>query len=634
MFGSNPASTAQTFGLGATPAASTGFGFGQANTNTNTGLFGAQKPTFNAGTAFGAQQPSTSTTGFTGFGQAGGTSLFNQPKPQTGFGGFGQPQAQTTPAVSFGQNSLFGNTAQPSGGGLFGGSNTNPGGLFGTTNNAFGGGNTSLGFGQQQPSLFGAQQHNQQQQAAPEIHQRILSLTTNPYGDNELFKGLKPSIGVSDDTLKVTNPATQKALLESTSNFKVSPNSTSRIKVKPISGVVTKKSLFDGLEEYDASLEESFSLKVNPKRLIITPRVSLNTSKPLDETPIFSKTREYPKSTEKENDAPESFRNQIPMLQPFSDEQDSSRRVSWLRTVNPRARPGLREPTSDTTINQLYSAPSIEQEAPPSQADTSIQDRSGVNETFRLNDDAHSEGDISIVGGSDEPHPTGIILRRIGYYTIPSLDEIASDFKDADGRYVVPNFTIGRHGYGNVYFDEEIDVTGLNLDEICHFRFKEISLYQDDDNKPPIGTELNRKAQVTLDQVWPFDKTRHEPIKDPERLELMNYEAKLRRSCNSRNAKFLEYRVESGSCVFKVDHFSKYTLDDSDDEDEVEPRVDPKKAKMIPNGKKLENGKEVTTILSASEGMIRLRQQESTYFLGQHAGQRSFQPCKFDFKAI
>lgn len=513
---------------------------------------------------------------------------------------------------------------------MFGGTSTNTGGLFGNTNNAFGAGNTSLGFGQQQPSLFGAQQQNQQQQVAPEIHQRILSLITNPYGDNELFKGLKPSIGVSEDTLKVTNPAAQKALLDSTSNFKVSPNSTSRIKVKPISAVVTKKSLFDGLEEYDASLEESFSLKVNPKRLIIKPRVSLNTSKPLEESSILSKTREYPKSTEKENDAPESFRNQIPQLQPLADEQDSDRRVSWLRTVNPRARPGLRETVGDSTINQMFSSPSEEQENPQSQADMSLMERSGINDTFHINDDALSEADISVIGGSDEPHPTGIVLRRVGYYTIPSLDEIIKDFRDADGRFVVPNFTIGRRGYGNVYFDEEIDVTGLNLDEICHFRNKEISLYQDDDNKPPIGTELNRKAQVTLDQVWPYDKTTHEPIKDPERLELMNYEAKLRRSCNSRNAKFLEYRPESGSCVFKVDHFSKYTLDDSDDDDEIEPRVDPKKAKLMANGKKPENGKEAATIAAASEGMMRLRQQESTYFLGQHAGQRSFQACEFE----
>lgn len=637
LFGSNPTSAAPTFGLGAAPAASTGFGFGQTNTNTNTGLFGAQKPTFNTGaTPFGTTQPSSSTTGFTGFGQPGGTSLFNQPKPNTGFGAFGQPQAQAQPAVSFGQptGGLFGSTMQPTGG-LFGNSNANSGGgLFGNTNTGFGAGNTSLGFGgSQQPNPFGGQQQAQMQQAGPEIHQRMLSLTSNPYGDNELFKGLKP-LGLSEDSLRVTNPAAQKALLEATSNFKVSPNATSKIRVKPISAVVTKKSLFDGLEEYDASLDESFSLKINPKRLIIKPRTSLNTSKPLDASITLNKTRDDPKIFEKENDAPEIFQNQISMLPP-PDEQDTDRRVSWLRTAPSqgiRSRPKIRESGGDSTFTQLYTGVNKEQEVlqEPDQ-DTSLSHSiSMIDETFHSNDDANSELDMSVYSGSAEPHPSGIILRRAGYYTLPTLDEI-KEYRNSEGRYIVPNFAVGRRGYGNVYYDEEIDVTGLNLDEIVHFRNKEINLYHNEDNKPPVGQELNRKAQVTLDQIWPYDKTTHEPIKDPERLEIMGYEAKMRRICEKRQTKFIEYRPETGSCVFKVNHFSKYTLTDSDDEDgDNEPRTDPKKAKLVGNlvSKKLENGKEVNSITAQSEGMKRMRQQESTFYLGQHAGQRSFQPCE------
>lgn len=622
--------------MGATSTPATGFGFGQ-NTNTTNSLFGAQKPAFNTGAApFGATQPSTSTTGFTGFGQQGGTGLFSQSKPATGFGAFGQPQTQTTQSVSFGQNpggSLFGTNSQQTG--LFGNSNPNPGGLFGGNNNAFGGGNTGLSFGNQQPSLFGGQQQNQVQQAAPEIHQKVLSLCINPYGDNELFKGLKPIGGASEDILRATNPAAQKAFLESGNSFKVSPHAGSKIKVKPINAVASKKSLFDGLEEYDASLDESFSLKTNPKRLIIKPRVSLNVSKPNNDeqsVSMFNKTHEDPRIATKENETPNSsFRNQIPLVQPAVDEEDSDRRVSWLRTAPSqgiRPRPKLREAGGDTTYSQIIQGgPNKEQEVVQSQPESLS---NSLNETFRSNDDVHSEVDLSIISGSSEPHPTGIVLRRAGYYTIPSLDEI-TEFMDTEGRCVIPNFTIGRRGYGNVFFDEEMDVSGLNLDEICHFRNKEIILYQDDDNKPPIGEGLNRKAQVTLDQIWPYDKTTHEPIKDPERLEALGYEAKLRRICEKRGTRFLEYRAESGSCVFKVDHFSKYTLSDSDDDGEGEPRADPKKAKLIANGKKPENGKEVSGIMPPSEGMVRLRQHEPTYYLGQHIGQRSFQPCKCEW---
>lgn len=181
--------------------------------------------------------------------------------------------------------------------------------------------------------------------------------------------------------------------------------------------------------------------------------------------------------------------------------------------------------------------------------------------------------DISLI--ETEPHPTGIILRRPGYYTIPSLDKLV-DYIREDGSCVVPDFTIGRKGYGNVYFGEPIDVAGLDLDDLVHFRHKEVIIYPDDDKKPPIGNGLNRKAQITLDQVWPHDKTLHEPIKDRDRLEAMNFEGKLRAACDKHDTRFVEYRPESGSWVFKVDHFSKYGLDDSDEEDNFTEAKKPK----------------------------------------------------------
>jgi nuclear pore complex protein Nup98-Nup96 len=70
-----------------------------------------------------------------------------------------------------------------------------------------------------------------------------------------------------------------------------------------------------------------------------------------------------------------------------------------------------------------------------------------------------------------------------------------------DGSCVVDNFTVGREGYGNVFFPDSFDVADLNLDEIVHFRCKEITLYPDDERKPPIGCGLNSRAQVTLDRV-------------------------------------------------------------------------------------------------------------------------------------
>ncbi|CAG5118198.1 unnamed protein product, partial [Candidula unifasciata] len=164
------------------------------------------------------------------------------------------------------------------------------------------------------------------------------------------------------------------------------------------------------------------------------------------------------------------------------------------------------------------------------------------------------------------PHPTGITLTRPGYYTVPSLDEMI-DLIDENGNCLVEDLVIGRVGYGNVFFPGVTDVTGLNLDEIVHFRRREVVVYPDDDKKPPLGQGLNKKAEITLDCVWPSDKSTRSPIKNPDRLKLMNYAEKLEETAAKIGGKFIDYRPETGSWVFQVNHFSKYgLLDDSDEE--------------------------------------------------------------------
>lgn len=206
--------------------------------------------------------------------------------------------------------------------------------------------------------------------AAPtgSIHQHILSLASNPYGDNPIFKDLKPNIGVSDDSLKATNPAAQKAILESSSQFKISPHSASKtLKVKPIGSAVSKKTLFDGLEEYDSSLEHSFSLKTNAKRLIIKPKaspsVTAGNSSFRDDSLATNANIINNSFLEKENDPinlnKESFNNEIPLHQ--NDNQvDNGRRVSWLQT-NSLNRFRRTEPVSmDNTIKELMTKDKID----------------------------------------------------------------------------------------------------------------------------------------------------------------------------------------------------------------------------------------------------------------------------------
>ena len=98
------------------------------------------------------------------------------------------------------------------------------------------------------------------------------------------------------------------------------------------------------------------------------------------------------------------------------------------------------------------------------------------------------------------PQPAGVKLRRAGYYTIPSMSEL-STMVDAEGNLNVENFTIGRQGYGNIFFPGMTNIKGMNFDDIVFFRHKEVIVYPDDSKKPELGQGLNKKAQVTLDKV-------------------------------------------------------------------------------------------------------------------------------------
>uniref|UniRef100_UPI00358ED8AF nuclear pore complex protein Nup98-Nup96-like n=1 Tax=Myxine glutinosa TaxID=7769 RepID=UPI00358ED8AF len=154
--------------------------------------------------------------------------------------------------------------------------------------------------------------------------------------------------------------------------------------------------------------------------------------------------------------------------------------------------------------------------------------------------------------------PAGIVLTRERYYTIPSLEELS--LLTADGHCIVENFTIGRTGCGSIYFPGPVDVTGLNLDTIVRIRRRGVVVYPDETTKPPCGMGLNRPAEVTLEGIWPTDKTSREHIKCPERLARLRFADRLEDATRRQGARFRDYRPETGSWIFEVTHFSTYTL--------------------------------------------------------------------------
>ncbi|XP_055851042.1 nuclear pore complex protein Nup98-Nup96-like isoform X2 [Episyrphus balteatus] len=197
-----------------------------------------------------------------------------------------------------------------------------------------------------------------------------------------------------------------------------------------------------------------------------------------------------------------------------------------------------------------------------------------------------------------EENPIGIKMTRYGYYTIPSLDNLKYFISD-DGACIVPTFTIGRKGYGKVCFNNEVNVTGINIDDLVHFRNKEIIIYPNENgNNTTIANDLKKcDALVILEQVWPLDEATHEPIKDPQHLDKIKYEDKLRLACHKNDIHFVEYHPETGSWLFKMKQFTKNNINcwnEEDDEDVSQnnqcPIGTPETMKLQPTKKAEEQG--------------------------------------------
>ncbi|XP_076223449.1 nuclear pore complex protein Nup98-96 isoform X2 [Nomia melanderi] len=619
-------------------SSSTGFtSFGQTPSgNAGTTLFGTKSAgTTGFGTAptFGVTTASTFgiTTGFTA-GQNSGTSLFNtcfKPAGQTSGFSFGSTSA---PSAGLGTNTGL---TLGSGSTLFG--QQKPGSLFGNTGNnttfnsssSFGsstfGTNSNVGTGMGM-GLLGAGASNNQAKSSGTVpvHQQILALVSAPFGDSPLLKNLLPASGKTEELLK---PANAPSKIMNGVQYKVTAdNKSPKIKAKVVTPAqLSKKSMFEGLEEEDP-LSEAFQPRPNAKRLVLRPKSMANSivSSPTENLQATGKNSQSPEKGEGKTNGTDTDTVENRTIEAIDKEnhsQDNNRQLandrrsssSWLKTSLPRnsttkhleeeSFDGQRSPHSslnaspdemmNNTVTELrpyagVNSPKQMHTETNNSVDTPVKNSSAADKSctdaVTRNTDSSQELDDTSFWTLQSPdwktNAAKVTLKRAGYYTIPPLDKL-EDYVCGE-TCVVPNFTVGRENYGNVYFSDSFDIYGLNLDEIVHFRHKEVIIYPDDEKKPPVGHGLNRKAQVTLDRVWPHDKSLHKPITDPHRLAAMDYEEKLRRVSAKHDTRFLEYRPETGSWVFKVDHFSKYGLSDSDEDDSgnVPTAIDLKRFKL------------------------------------------------------
>ncbi|KAM9781649.1 nuclear pore complex protein Nup98-Nup96 isoform X2 [Syngnathus typhle] len=580
LFGNTAASqSGGLFGTAQT-SASTGFGaagglFGQAGTGfgsvgaqpsifgNKAGSFGTtttSAPSFGTGTGIFGNKPALtlgtganpSTFGF-GTNPAGGNLFGNKSTA----GGLGTGLGNTFGAVGAGTTSLFGNNQSKLG------STLGTMGTFGT--GGFNGGTGTLGFSApQQPVVLTDPNAATAQQAM--LQQQFSVLAYSPYGDSPLFRNPLSDPKKKEERLKPTNPTAQKALTTPT-HYKLTPRPATRVRPKALtSSGGSKSQLFDGLDDDEPSLANgAFVPRKSIKKLVLKNLNSSQYSSPVGkDADDLTSLSAYPLNGHSQTEDDE------PRPAPAGDDLEVTHFY-----VNPIAKPVPQARTPcvlQDTICELNMHKAIRNGLELSSENASTSP--GEESLREVRDDVTLET-------NPPPHPAGIVLRRAGYYTIPSMDELADMVDDDGGDCVVENFTIGRKGYGSIFFPGVVNVTGLDLDQIVHFRRKEVIVYPDDRNKPAEGEGLNRRAEVTLDGVWPNDKTSCTQIRSPERLADMNYEGRLEKAARKQGARFLEYRPETGSWVFEVAHFSKYGLQESDEDDDVPLQTDPKKQKVM-----------------------------------------------------
>lgn len=137
------------------------------------------------------------------------------------------------------------------------------------------------------------------------------------------------------------------------------------------------------------------------------------------------------------------------------------------------------------------------------------------------------------------------------------------------------NLMIGRKGYGQITYNEPVDMTAIddysnilgNL--VCILRGKVI-VYPDSSTKHAQGTGLNHPATITLENMFRIDKKTNRPITDPSDPRFVKYVSKLRHSVESRGGEFVTFDASHGSWTFRVPHFSVWGLIDDDEDDDIE----------------------------------------------------------------
>ena len=182
--------------------------------------------------------------------------------------------------------------------------------------------------------------------------------------------------------------------------------------------------------------------------------------------------------------------------------------------------------------------------------------RSGSVENGTYRDDHHQ--------ALPEAHANGSSVKKLipklsqaDYFTEPSLEELAAKERAEPGYCSrVRDFVVGRQGYGSIKFLGETDVRGLDLESIVEFNNREVIVYKDDNEKPPVGEGLNKAAVVTLLNIKCVNRKTGEAYTEGPRVD--KYKEMLVKKAEEQGVEFISFDAAKGEWKFKVKHFSSY----------------------------------------------------------------------------
>ncbi|PON79848.1 Peptidase [Parasponia andersonii] len=171
-----------------------------------------------------------------------------------------------------------------------------------------------------------------------------------------------------------------------------------------------------------------------------------------------------------------------------------------------------------------------------------------------------SDSDYSSVVMLRETETSLPTLRKPGYYMEPCFDELVRrELMDPGYCSRVPEFTVGRYGFGSVKYIGETDVRWLDLDNIVTFNRHEVVVYEDESTKPLVGQGLNKTAEVTLVLKLPLSN-----LEDDLKESMVG---KLKPSAERQGAQYVSFDPSKGEWKFLVAHFSRFGLSEDDEED-------------------------------------------------------------------